>query len=196
MIEREGILLAASIKDRIRRERLELRSRIGAEDHSARSRHIIHQVITSDEYVSSQRVLAYVSIRNEVSTADLLLHVLDSGKSLYLPRVIRGHRELEIVKVSNLTSDLSVGTFGIPEPVATLAAADQSEIEDIGLAAIPGVAFDSMGYRLGYGAGYYDRFMSRLSAGCLSIGVCFEEQLMAELPRDPWDIPVKRVIAG
>jgi 5-formyltetrahydrofolate cyclo-ligase len=153
-------------------------------------------VIASDEYLSSQSVLAYVAIRNEVSTADLLLHVLDSGRSLYLPRVVRGRRELEIVKVSDLTDDLSAGAFGIPEPVDALAAAGQSEIDEIGVAIIPGVAFDSMGYRLGYGAGYYDRFMSRLSAGCMSIGVCFEEQLVAELPRDPWDIPVKRVVAG
>lgn len=183
-------------KDNIRRELLELRSRIRDHDHSHRSSRVMQQVMDSEEYSRCSRVLAYMPIRSEVSTSDLLSHALGSGMVVYLPRVARDRHELEIVRVSDLSRDLVKGTFGILEPAWALQSADHAEIERIELAVIPGVAFDREGYRLGYGAGYFDRFLSRLSADCVTMGVCFDEQLVERLPRDPLDVPVKRVVSG
>ncbi len=183
-------------KDDIRRKMLQLRSNILGDDHKRRSSQVMQLVMADEEYSSCSRVLAYMPIRNEVSTEDLLSHALGSGKALYLPRVVRDSRELEIVRVFDLSRDLVKGAFGILEPGLALEPADQREIERIELAVIPGVAFDREGYRIGYGAGYFDRFLPRLSGECLTIGVCFKEQLVERLPRDLWDIRVKRVVSG
>lgn len=156
----------------------------------------MEKLMACDEYLASHRILSYAQVRDEVMTDELLFHVLCSGKALYLPRVQRDARELEIVRVSDLCDDLRIGTFGILEPVESLAAAGEHEIREIGLAVIPGIAFDREGYRLGYGGGYFDRFLPGLDKSCMTVGVCFEEQLVERLPRDSWDRPVKRVVAG
>lgn len=153
-------------------------------------------MIELDEYIASSKVLSYLQIGNEVVTAEFAAHALSCGKALYLPRVRRDTRELEVVRVHNLCDDLHVGTYGILEPVEALARASDLEIGEIDFAIIPGVAFDTDGYRLGRGGGYFDRFLPRLSHRCMTVGVCFEEQLVERVPRDPWDVPVKRVIVG
>lgn len=183
-------------KEDIRKEFIRRRAGIDKEEHKRRSSCAMRQIIDSEEYARCTRLLAYMPVRNEISTADLVSDVLNSGRMLYLPRVARERRELEIVRVSDISTDLAKGTFGILEPVGALGAATQAEIEQIEIAVIPGVAFDREGYRLGYGAGYFDGFLSKLSADCLTVGVCFSEQLVERLPRDPWDVPVKRVVVG
>lgn len=157
---------------------------------------IVEQLTELDEYVASSKVLSYLQIGREVMTAEFAAHVLSCGKALYLPRVRCDTGELEVVRVNNLSGDLHVGTYGILEPVESLAAASDEEIREIDFAVIPGMAFDRDGYRLGRGGGYFDRFLPRLSHRCVTVGVCFEEQLVDRVPRDPWDMPVRRVVAG
>lgn len=87
---------------------------------------------------------------------------------------------------------LSVGAYGISEPVSHRSIA----AEDIDLAIIPGVAFSSEGYRLGRGKGYYDCYLSREGFRAETIGVCFNHQLLADIPTEPHDKRVKRVITA
>jgi 5-formyltetrahydrofolate cyclo-ligase len=162
----------------------------------SRSKRIVWHLIELNEYIASSKALSYLQIGNEVVTTEFAAHALSCGKALYLPRVRRDTRELEVVRVHNLCDDLHVGTYGILEPVEALAAATEEEICEIGFAVIPGVAFDKDGYRLGRGGGYFDRFLPRLSHRCMTVGVCFEEQLVERVPRDPWDVPVRHVVVG
>jgi 5-formyltetrahydrofolate cyclo-ligase len=157
---------------------------------------IVEQLIELDEYIASSRVLSYLQTRNEVMTTGFAAHALSRGKALYVPRIRREPRELEVVRICDLSGDLHEGTYGITEPVEALAAASDEEIREIGFAVIPGVAFDRDGYRLGRGGGYFDRLLPRLSRWCMTVGVCFEEQLVEKVPRDPWDVPVRRVAVG
>ena len=80
--------------------------------------------------------------------------------------------------------------FGIPEPVD----GPFVEPEAIHVVLVPGVVFDQGGYRLGYGGGYYDRFLASLPAGTLTVGVAWSWQIVAQLPREPHDKPVAALV--
>ncbi|MEJ7556308.1 MAG: 5-formyltetrahydrofolate cyclo-ligase, partial [Aquificaceae bacterium] len=86
------------------------------------------------------------------------------------------------------TTSLSPGAFCILEP----SKGKEVRPEEVELSLIPGIAFDKAGYRIGYGKGYYDRLFERL--GGLKVGVCYEFQVLEEVPRDDWDMPVDLVV--
>jgi len=105
-------------------------------------------------------------------------------KEFYLPKVY-GERILP-ARFSDL-SGLRRGAFGIPEP-----GGDISKPEELELILVPGVLFDEEGFRIGFGGGYYDRFLRGLSVP--KVGVAFSFQVVRSLPREPWDVPVDILI--
>ncbi|HDH96432.1 MAG TPA: 5-formyltetrahydrofolate cyclo-ligase [Proteobacteria bacterium] len=92
----------------------------------------------------------------------------------------------------DLNRDLAPGAFGIPEPRgAELPEVDEDEIE---LVVTPGAAFDMLGYRLGYGGGFYDRLFAQIRPDCLKVGIAFSFQLVDSVPHEPTDVPVDIVV--
>ncbi len=132
-----------------------------------------------------ERLMAYWPVRGEVDLLPFCRWWLKEGRDLFLPRV-RG-KEIEIVRVQNLDSDMGQGYAGIPEPQGEAS----SEVPEVIL--VPGVAFDEDGFRLGYGAGFYDRFLSRCEH-VRTIGVAYRFQVVRKLPHHDADIPVQRVV--
>jgi len=127
-------------------------------------------------YCDSIRIAYYMSIQGEPSLETLFFK--PETVSLF-PKVVGD--ELNFLTV-NSPDGFSVGSYGILEP----AEGELVEIEAIDLILVPGVVFDRDGYRIGYGKGYYDRFMAANSA-VITCGVSFNELLMDNLPHDPWD---------
>jgi 5-formyltetrahydrofolate cyclo-ligase len=135
-------------------------------------------------------VLSYVAIASEVDTASLHERVRADGKLLILPRV-EGD-ELVAVEAAPGTAFVR-SPLGIDEPTgAPLAVGDLAAT----LVVVPGLAFTSDGHRLGYGGGYFDRLLARLPGSATTVGVCFREQLVDDLPLDPHDRPVDLVISA
>lgn len=143
-------------------------------------------------------VFTYLSIGAEVDTRALIREAWAAGKCVCLPRVVSSSRTLAWHRVDALDG-LAPGSFGIEEPVpgvhpvyAVSAIADCSRA----LALVPGLAFDRAGFRLGYGGGYYDRFLSGFPGA--SIGLCRRRFLVDDLAalgaRDAWDRPVGTVL--
>ena len=122
--------------------------------------------------------MAYAAIRGEPDLTPLLSAALVQGKMLLMPRC-EGKR-LSVRRITNLR-DLIPGTWGIPEPGE---ACPEAEPEAADLILVPGLAFSPEGYRLGQGAGYYDRFLPETRAVC--VGVCYAREIR-EVPRAPWD---------
>jgi len=123
----------------------------------------------------------------EVQTSLLLEHALALGKRVYLPRVV-GKGILHFSPFSADTA-LEKGPYGIAEPARSvhgLAAPCFAKEEPDCLFVLPALAFDRSGVRLGYGGGYYDRFLSSLGANVL-LGLCFSFQFVPRLPCDKWD---------
>lgn len=141
----------------------------------------------------SRTILLYVSaFADEVDTRPFLTMALDAGTSLVLPRVDRAGRRLRLHRVADPRTDLEPGVLGILEPVAVL---PEVRAEAIDWALVPGVAFDERGYRLGRGAGHYDRLLPELRPDCTCWSVCLSAQLVTRLPVEPHDVPVDGVTA-
>jgi 5-formyltetrahydrofolate cyclo-ligase len=135
-------------------------------------------VVDSDYFQSARAVGAYFAIGSEVRLDWLIKTAQSQGKTVALPRI-----EGNLVLFYEITSldDLAVGQFGIKEPLP------KKPVKELDLLLVPGVAFDKDGYRIGYGKGYYDRFLSTGKV-LFSMGVCYSFQLLPKLPQSRYDI--------
>nr|WP_275060811.1 5-formyltetrahydrofolate cyclo-ligase [Enorma phocaeensis] len=141
-------------------------------------------------------VFTYLSFGSEVDTRSLVRALLSEGVAVALPRCVPGLRELAWHGVRGLDG-LVRNSFGIDEPPAdpSTLAAPSDYVHPVAL--VPGLAFDETGYRLGYGGGYYDRFLAEFPGS--SIGLCRRAQLLASLADEgavgPYDVPVNQVVS-
>jgi 5-formyltetrahydrofolate cyclo-ligase len=136
-------------------------------------------------------VLLYVAaFPEEIATDALLSYAYDSRKQVLCPRVDRARRRLQLHVVRDPTIDLRPGVLGIPEPHPSLPVALP---ESIDWALVPGIAFDLEGYRLGRGAGYYDRLVPELRPDAVCWALCLDCQLVPRLPTEPHDMPLDGV---
>ena len=154
------------------------------DDRLIRSVQLWAAVAATREYTDADSVMAFVGCNGEPDTDPLFARLAADGKRLLLPRVHDG----EIVVCAG-DGPMTVSRFGVSEPTGPALALD-----DVGFVIVPGLAFTPAGYRLGYGGGYYDRFLPRVAAP--NAGVCFEEQLVDTLPVEPHDVAVQQVISA
>lgn len=155
------------------------------------SERIVEQLLQSELYRRANAILSYSSFRSEVGTEELNREILRQGKSLYLPKTYRHEKCIRFYAVEDL-SRLKKGYQGIWEPEDASSAeirygekpdADRGDV----LMVMPGAAFDVDGYRMGYGGGYYDRYVSRHGEWFTSVFIAFQEQGVPVLPREECD---------
>lgn len=140
----------------------------------------------------ARTVLLYVNaFPEELDARPYLLHCLERGMRVVLPRVDRPSRCLRLAHVRSLEADLEAGSLGIPEPRKECPSVEPGDID---WALVPGIAFDPRCYRLGRGAGYYDRLLPLLRADTPRWALGFDVQLLDELPVEPHDVPVDGVM--
>ncbi len=174
-------------KDYIRKNLLRTRLSLSESEVEYKSDRIAPFVINLQYYKSAEKIALYYPIKNEVKTEGIFRHAREQGKKVYLPRIdgsiLRYH---EIYDSRSLIS----GKFGIFEP--TLKSPEIST-EDIDLVIIPGVAFDYSGARIGYGKGYYDRILKRISREKrVALGYIF--QVLDKIPTTDADTSLGFVI--
>lgn len=173
-------------KKALRTELLGERRLLSSKDWRLRSDEIGRQLLSWKKCVKAGLVHSYCSFRNEVDTLSLIGSLLASGRGVCCP-LVKNEGMLEHRRISSL-ADLRPSKLGIPEP------AMGSLVENLrfDLILVPGLAFDRRGFRLGYGGGYYDRFLA--GADGIRVGLCFAFQMMDELPRGPKDQRVDFVL--
>ena len=150
-------------------------------------RRITGQVLAHPGYLQAACVFCYVSTPQAIATHALLRRTLADGKTLCVP-LCGAQGEMTARRIRSL-DELRTGKYGIPEPDA---AAEQIPPEQIGLIIVPALACDTQGYRLGYGGGYYDRFLSH--TGAVRMALCAEARLLSRLPHEPFDMRCDYVI--
>ncbi len=156
----------------------------------SRSSIIIEQLKRLPEFQSAQIIHCYVSWRNEVNTHELIKELLQRGRTVVVPVVEVANRTLLHSRITNF-DDLQAGSFGILEPPRDhLVPVKVSELD---LIIVPGIAFDLRGYRIGFGGGYYDAFLSQVKA--TKIGLAFHFQIVEKIPTRPQDEPVDIIIS-
>ena len=144
------------------------------------------KIIQSPEIITASTIATYVSYQSEVDTHQLITHWLSERKRVVVPKVIDNN--LSFFEINQM-SDVVPGYRGILEPTNVSTITNPMEID---VCIVPGLAFDINGYRLGYGKGFYDRFLA--SYPHISIGICFTNQLFYEIPHTKADIPVRCII--
>lgn len=179
-------------KGELRRGLLTRRDALGQDERHAASDAAAARLWGEVEYKEARVVLLYVSFRSEVGTRGLIEAALGDGKTVLVPKVDRKAHRLRLFEIKDVTRDLETGYMGIFEPVERLTR--PAEPGEIDLVVLPGVGFDEAGRRLGYGGGYYDRLIEELRPGTGLIALAFEVQVVDEVPAEPHDKRVDKVI--
>lgn len=158
----------------------------------ARSARAVERLLGLDAYRQARSLMVYVAFRSELLTEGLIRAALAQGKVVTVPKVERQSKGLLACRLRSFPGPLRPGAYGILEPVGE--ALELWPPEQLDLVVVPGLAFDPAGHRLGYGGGYYDRFLAGPAAQATAIGMAFREQVLAHLPVEPLDRSVSAVV--
>ena len=163
-------------KMEIRQAVLQKRAALSAKEVESRSERIKKCLYRDWDFKKADVIALYASFRNEVDTLSLIRDSLLTGKRVGLPRTRRLDRSISFYEIKK-PEDLQPGAFGIPEPGKDCPELAPSEIN---LVIMPGVAFDETGSRIGFGGGYYDRFLKQLPHTVKKIALAYEFQMVKE----------------
>lgn len=177
-------------KERLRGELLEARRRMAFEEVFRLSALVQKRFLNSDFFRSSERLALYSSFQNEVLTDEIFQRAIELGKEVFFPRVVKGAGRLAFFRVDRL-SDLSPGSYEVPEPGEGAEA--KAGPDSFDLVVVPGVAFDLKGNRIGYGKGYYDKFLKDVKSGIVALAYGFQV-LSEEIPAEPHDMRVSAIV--
>ena len=166
-------------KARLRKRMLRLRRALPSDEVKRRSEAVLSHLLSHPIYKNSRTVHTYISVDEEVDTWPLISRALDDGKRVVVP-VVSGDEDMVHCEVDS-RSEFVKGRFGLWEPKHRR----EVDVKELDLVVVPGVAFDRRGYRLGFGRGYYDRFLSQVSAP--KVGLAFDFQVVPCIPEDPHD---------
>ncbi len=185
----EKIIDIRPIKKKLRSQAREMRRSMSPEVKQTLDRKIKNKLLNLWAVREAETVLCYVSTEIEVDTREFIEALLQMGKRVAVPRCEGGESEMNFYYINSL-SELSSGSFGVDEP-------DPQKHIMVGntknsVCVVPAFMFDKNGYRLGYGKGYYDRYLSRYSGG--TIGICYEDNLQGELFHGKYDRAVDLVV--
>jgi 5-formyltetrahydrofolate cyclo-ligase len=150
---------------------------------------MLSRLLALREYARNDTIFTYVSKPIEVDTLSLISAALANHKRVAVPRCVPDTYDMEFYYINSM-EDLAKGTFGVLEPIIEKCTmvTDYSQ----GLCVVPGLAFDAQGYRLGYGKGYYDRFLSEFNG--TTVGICYTACVQWNLPHGYYDKPVDLLI--
>jgi 5-formyltetrahydrofolate cyclo-ligase len=175
-------------KRAIRRAVIERRDAMSSEERADRSVRIAERVLSLPEVADARTVMAFWSFGSEVETAPLLERLHAAGKRVVLPRV---EGEDVVAVVYETGDEVLAAAFGAMEPAGQLTV----EPAEVDVVITPGVAFDRAGNRVGYGGGFYDRFLPRTRDGVAAIAIAFALQIVDEpLPTAGFDRPVDAIV--
>ena len=161
-------------------------SAISANERQNREEILHNNLFSMPEFLAAESVMLFANLPDEIDTFSLIDKCFAMGKKVFLP-VINGDE----MTACEFNGDYKIGKYGIKEPVTPNSSLLTPHSIDFIL--VPGVAFSPNGYRLGRGKGYYDKFLSKYS-NLFTVGVCFREQFYLDIPTEPHDIPMHKVI--
>lgn len=150
---------------------------------------LMKELFRSRLWANANTIGITISMDFEWDTRPIISAAWDSGKKIVVPKCQPGNREMDFYEIGSF-GHLEVSAFGLEEPRTEYC--KHKAKEDIDLMIVPGVAFDRRGYRIGFGGGYYDRYLADFQGASLSL--CSSFQLYDELPEDLYDVPVDRLI--
>lgn len=152
------------------------------------SRQLGEKFAACQQYIQAKTIYGYMPYNQEVRTVPMLEQAMKDGKQVAVPKVYGD--TMRFILVTDLTA-MEKSEFGIPEPIADGPVADDPNA----LVLMPGLAFTAKGDRMGYGGGFYDKFLAQEPAHP-TVALCYDFQLVDSLPTEEYDIPVDLVLTG
>lgn len=176
-------------KKALRNQVIQHLKRMDMDEYKKRSEQIIKHLIAQDAYQSAQVIGVTVSRFPEVDTKPLIEAAWKAGKKVAVPKCIPSTRAMDF-RIFNSYEDLEIVYVDLLEPIVDKTTTISKE--SIDLLIVPGVVYSDQGYRIGFGGGYYDRYMSNYAGRTISLA--FERQLNENILVEEHDIPVQAII--
>lgn len=173
-------------KTELRREIREKKRAMTPEEIERRSRELGRKFAATEAYRKARTIYGYMPYNQEVRTVPMLEQALRDGKKVAVPKCYGD--EMKFIYLDDLTK-VAKGYAGIPEPIADEPVAH----DETALVLMPGLAFDPQGHRIGYGGGFYDKFLSR-EPNHPTLALCYDFQMLPHLDTEEHDIPVDVVL--
>jgi 5-formyltetrahydrofolate cyclo-ligase len=179
------------MKKQLRISLLAKRSALDPVERQAHDEAILRHLTAMPEVQAAETILLYLDFRGEPSSDAMIRWGLAAGKRICAPKTIVAERRLIPIRITD-ADDLVIGAYDIREPRDAEGA--RMEAAEIDAVILPGVGFDRRGGRLGYGGGYYDRFLPQLREGVPKIAVAYEVQVLPEVPLEPHDMQLDALV--
>lgn len=174
------------MKNQLKESIFEKRNLLAKKEIIDKSRKIENNLFNLEYYKKSEIIMFFVSFNNEVNTHDMIKKSL-KDKTVIVPKV--AHSEIEPSVIIDLDNLVPSGKFGILEPIEAMKIA----YKNIDLILVPGIVFDKEGHRIGYGFGYYDKFLKKVPKA-IKVGLAFDFQVMDKIPKEMHDVPVDVIV--
>lgn len=182
-----------TMKQGLRQSIIAARQKMAAGERNEYSREITLRILNLPPYKSAACVLGYMSFGAEFATGAWVQRALQDGKQVLLPKVNSSTKQLELYRIGDLQHDVAHGLWDIPEPLPDRCARVDA-LQQVDFILLPGVAFARDGSRLGYGGGFYDKLLARISQGegkPVLVAAAFTMQLVEEIPQEATDRKVE-----
>ena len=170
----------------LRKQIREKKRAMTPEESTAASEKLTANFLATDLYRQAKTIYGYLPYNQEVRTVPILEQALADGKRVAVPKVYGD--EMKFIYLPDLTQ-VAKGYSGIPEPIAD----DPGGDDPTAVVLMPGLAFDKEGHRIGYGGGFYDKFLA-LEPNHPTVALCYGFQILQELPVEEFDVPVDLVL--
>jgi 5-formyltetrahydrofolate cyclo-ligase len=173
-------------KKELRRQIRDLKRAMTEEQIQEKSHRLGDLFCRSELYRNAKTIYGYLPYNQEVRTVPMLEQALKDGKQVAVPKVYGD--EMKFILMEDLSA-VEKGYAGIPEPVAD----EPVACDEMALVLMPGLAFDPQGHRIGYGGGFYDKFLAK-EPNHPTLALCYDFQMLQELETEEFDIPVDQVL--
>jgi 5-formyltetrahydrofolate cyclo-ligase len=177
-------------KEEIRKIVNEYKNELDLEEKKKKDNIIYNKLINYNNFIEAKNIFIYVSYKKEVDTHNIIRYALMKGKSVYVPKIISMEEGMEAVEISSMI-ELEANKYGILEPKNCCRVALPNQIDFV---VLPGVAFDLKGGRVGYGGGFYDRYLANIKTKVPKVALAYSFQIFDIVPMNEQDIDIDGVI--
>lgn len=178
-------------KKQIRNTILKIRNSLTLQEIIEAEKLIVDNLLKLEQFLKSKNVFCYLSYRSEVPTTNIIKYCQQNEKNVYIPICNDDTKEM-IISLYDKDVVLIASSYGVQEASPETIKISDRNILDTAL--MPGAVFDIKGYRIGYGAGYYDKFYTHTDKQIYKIALAYSFQIVDEVPKDDFDIPVNCII--
>ncbi len=153
---------------------------------------ITEKLLSLDFMKNAKNIMLYLDFNNEVQTDELINKLMSLKKNIYAPITLKEDRKLIPSQIIDLQNSIKIGAYGIREPKEDCC--PKIDVHDIDIVIVPAVAYDKNRYRLGYGGGFYDRFLNELRDDAITVGIAFDLQIFESVPKEDHDAQLNYII--